>query len=44
MLMEECKECIQKIEELTSDVRRQQLELEHALLENIKLKSELYRS
>jgi hypothetical protein len=40
--MEECKNCIEKIEGLIPAARNQQLELERAMLENIKLKASLY--
>ena len=43
MLLEECNFCVNQIESILPQVRTQDLELEKAMIENFKLKLELYQ-
>jgi hypothetical protein len=42
MILEECNVCINKIEQILPDLRAQTIQLENALIENFRLKNELY--
>ena len=44
MLLDECNFCINQIENIIPFVRRQNLEIERAMMENFKLKAELYKN
>lgn len=44
MLLDECRGCISQIESILPEVRKQNLLLERELIENLKLKAQLFNN